>query len=1014
VPDIEAVVFDLDGVLTDTAEYHYRAWKRLADEEGIPFSRADNEALRGVSRRRSLEILLKGRPVTEEQAQEMMARKNRYYQELIQGVTPADLLPGVAELLAELRRAGVKVAVATVSRNARAVLDGLNLWGAIDALSDGYSVGRSKPAPDLFLHAAAQVGVPPSQCLVVEDAAAGIEAAHAAGMAALALGPAERFAGVWPDATLPSLQGVSWATIRAALEATWAEAAPWTVAEDAFDPSVLGWHETLYTVGNGYLGTRGTFEERYPGDQPATLINGLFDDVPIIHTELANAPDWLSMELLIEGERFRLDRGEVLAYRRTLDLRDGLLRRRVRWRSPGGRMVEVWSERWACMSDPHLCALRYGVTALDFAGEVELRAAIDGTVENPGTLVPAEGGLRHWWFEGHGHPDGQQAELEVRTRVSGVELAAAMHLEVQGVAEASYSPRDWEQAPGVAARFHLNRGETAVATKLVAYGCGAGFPACPSGEASGAGWEAGGSAVEGHGQAGKPAPRAEGQAAVEGHGQAGKPAPRAEGQAAVEGHGQAGKPAPRVVLEAALGRGYESLLAAHRAVWRDLWRDCGIEIEGDEAAQRAVRFNLYHLLIAVPRHTGQVSIPAKTLSGFGYRGHVFWDTDIFIVPFFAYTRPELARNLLLYRYHTLPGARENARRRGYEGAMYAWESAADGSETTPRWVPLPNGELVRIWCGDIEQHISADVAYAVHSYWQATGDDDFMRDYGAEIVLDTARFWGSRAEYNARAERYEIRDVIGPDENHEHVNNNAYTNRMVQWHLERALEVLDWLRARAPEKAAELVARLDLSEQRLERWRDVVQHIYIPYDSSTGLFEQFDGFFGLKDLDWPALEPRRQSIQSLLGIEATQKVQALKQADVLMLLYLLGDAYDARTLEANWAYYEPRTDHSYGSSLGPAVHAVLACRLGRIDEAYQHLARAAFVDLENLRGNTRDGIHAASAGGVWQALVMGFAGMRITPGGPTFTPRLPAGWQRLRFTMRHRGRRQEVELQRTP
>ncbi len=985
MPGIEAVIFDLDGVLADTAECHYRAWKRLADEEGIPFTRADNEALRGVSRRASLDLLLRGQPVSEAEAEAMMARKNDYYVELVRCLTPGDLLPGAGALLDELRAAGIRAAVATVSRNARIVLDGLDLWPRIDALVDGASVSRSKPAPDLFLRAAAALGTPPSRCLVVEDAVAGIEAAAAAGMRALALGPAARFVEVRPDAILPSLDGQSWRQLTAHLEDGRTQTAAWCVREAGFDPGLLRRQESLLTIGNGWLGTRGSFEERCPGGQPATLINGLFDDVPIIHTELVAVPDWLGLQLAVDGEPFSLDRGRLLAHERTLDMRDGVLVRRLRWQSPGGRTVEVWSERWASLSSEPICALRYGVTALDADVEVDLAADIDGTVENPGTLVPTEVGLRHWRTLGHGNPGPQTAILHVRTRVSGAELAMAMHLAVEGGPEASYRPLESAHAPGVAARLHLRRGETAIATKLVCYDCRAGFPACSVPVETG--FQARPGTANGvHGLAGKPVPMVR---------QGETPAPMERALAA---------------LQQALAQGYEALLRAHRAAWRDLWLDCDIRIEGDEAAQRAVRFNLYHLLIAAPRHSHRVSIPAKTLSGFGYRGHVFWDTDIFVVPFFAYTRPEIARNLLLYRYHTLPGARENARRAGYEGAMYAWESAGDGRETTPRWVPLPNGELVRIWCGEIEQHITADVAYAVWRYWQTSGDDAFMRDYGAEILLDTATFWGSRAQYNASAGRFELRDVIGPDENHEHVDNNAYTNRLVQWHLERALEVLAWLRERHPGIAAQLAGRLDLSAERLAHWQDVARRMFIPYDPASGLFEQFTGFFGLQELDWPALEGRTSSIQSLLGIEATQKVQAIKQADVLMLLYLLGEAYDERALQANWAYYEPRTDHTYGSSLGPSVHALLACRLGRADEAYRHFARAAFVDLEDLRGNTRDGIHAASAGGVWQAVVIGLAGMVATPHGLTFAPRLPRGWRRLGFAVRYRGQRHEVEL----
>jgi len=943
-----AVIFDLDGVLTDTAEYHYQAWKRLADDEGIPFSRADNEQLRGVSRRRSLEILLQGRPVSEQQAEEMMARKNRYYQELIQGITPADLLPGVAELLTELRASGLKIGVATVSKNARAVLDGLQLWPAIDALADGYSVSRSKPAPDLFLHAAAQLGVAPSQCLVVEDAAAGIQAAKAAGMPALALGPAERFAEAEPDLVLPSLEGSSWAQIVARLQANRAERETWTVQEARFDPALQNRQETLFTIGNGYLGTRGSLEERYPGDQPATLINGLFDAVPILHTELVGVPDWLPIRLTVEGERFSLAQGRVLAHERTLDLRDGTLTRRLRWQSPQGRTVEIWSQRWASLADEHLCALRFGVTALDFAGDVDLQAEIDLTVENPGTLVPSQIGLRHWHTIDYGHPAPQTAYAHVRTRVSQAELAAATHLEVAGVPQVAYRPLESPHAPGMAARVHLEPGDTAVATKLVSY------------------------------------------------------------------HSSKDGSQPVVnalrTVQAAASLGYEALRSAHRASWADLWRDCDVLIEGDNEAQRAVRFNLYQLLIAVPRHSDRVSIPAKTLSGFGYRGHVFWDTDIFIVPFFAFTRPELARNLLLYRYHTLEGARENARRAGYAGAMYPWESAEDGRETTPRWVPLPDGELVRIWCGDIEQHITTDVAYAVWQYWRITGDDAFLRDYGAEILLDTAAFWGSRVEHNAEAGYYEITDVIGPDEYHEHVDNNAFTNTLVRWHLQKALEVAAWLRANYPAQAVELFDRLELTDERLAHWGDVARRLYIPFDPATGLFEQFDGFCRLPDLDWQALEPRTCPVQMVLGIEQTQKVQALKQPDVLMLLYLLGDEYDEDIKRANWQYYEPRTDHTFGSSLGPSIHALLGCQLDQRQEAYGHFVRAAFADLHDLRGNTRDGIHAASAGGVWQVVAMGFGGMHIGPQGPEFTARLPKHWERLRFTIRYHGQRIAVDL----
>ena len=724
--------------------------------------------------------------------------------------------------------------------------------------------------------------------------------------------------------------------------------ATWTIVETCFDPASQNSRESVFTVGNGYLGTRGSFEERYPGDQPATLVGGLFDGAPLVRRELAAVPDWLATDLVIDGERFALEQGQLLTYRRALDLRDGILTRRVRWRCPRGQTLELHSERWASLADERLCVLRLRITALDLPCDVQVRAVIDGTVENPGILPPCEVGLRHWRVLGQGNPTPQSAYLHTRTRVSGVELAVAMHLDVEGATSADLRPIESAQAPGVAARFCLGSGETAVVTKLVRLAM--------------------------------------------------SPPEERPVIAALQG------------LQAALDRGYLALLRTHRATWADLWRDCDILIEGDDEAQRAVRFNLYHLLIAAPRCSDGASIPARALSGFGYHGHVFWDADIYMAPFFTFTRPELARNLLLYRYRTLAGAHENARQLGHEGAKYAWESADGGHEVTPPWLPGPDGRLVPIAFGALEQHIVADVAYAVWQYWQVTGDDAFMRDYGAEILLDTAAFWGSRAEHNGTAGRYELHDVVGPDEYHEHVDNNAYTNALARWHLARAAETLAWLRARYPAQAAALERRLALSDEKLTRWQEIRGHMYVPYDPATGLFEQFDGFFQLRDLDLRTLEPRCESVQRVLGIEQSQRVQICKQPDVLMLLYLLGNEYDERVKRVNWQYYAPRTDCSFGSSLGPAVLAALAAELGYAEDAYHYFMQAARMDLDDARRDTQEGIHVAAAGGVWQAVVRGFAGLRLGPEGPRCVPRLPGHWRRLRFRIRYRGQPLEVDL----
>ncbi|MCD4737818.1 MAG: glycoside hydrolase family 65 protein [Anaerolineae bacterium] len=707
----------------------------------------------------------------------------------------------------------------------------------------------------------------------------------------------------------------------------------WHVSETTFNPQQRQFHETVYTIGNGYLGTRGTFEEGYPVAAPLTLVHGLFDAVPIVHTELVNAPNWLHLTILIDGEHFRLDRGELLAYHRELDLATGTLTRMVRWRSPAGHTVELVFERFTSLADIHVLGLTCQFTSVDFSGTVEVRAGLPGHVDNDGRL--------HWEWRGQGSPDEQSAYLTVETKESQLVLSEACQLSLEGAFEPTYAFQNGSWTPTVVACTRVEPGQSFTAKKIVTL-----FTSRESEDVQA-------SALD--------------------------------------------------KLAEASAQGYMALRAANDAAWEREWGRCNILIEGDDEADQALRYSLFQLLIAAPRHDDRVSIAAKTLSGLGYHGHVFWDTEIFMLPFFIYTQPELARNMLLYRYHTLPGARRVAAAQGYAGALFAWESADTGDESTPRWVPTSDGDLIRIWCGDIELHIVADVAYAVHHYWQVTGDDDFLRDYGAEIFLETALFWASRVEWNAERALYEIKDVIGPDENHEHVDNNAFTNRMASWNLQEAVNTLSWLRRHYPEKATALEEQLELTEEQLAHWREIIKKIYLPYDPETGLIEQFEGFFDLISVDFAEYEPRKTSMQALLGVAETQAYQVLKQADVLMLLYLLAAEYDLATIKANWDYYTPRTDLTYGSSLGPAIQATLAAQMGELKVAYEHFILAARTDLEDVRGNAWAGIHGASAGGLWQAVIFGFGGVREEEGRLVAHPQLPSGWTRLKFQLQYRG-----------
>lgn len=749
----------------------------------------------------------------------------------------------------------------------------------------------------------------------------------------------------------------------------------WHISEDTFDPRKLHSRETIYTIGNGYFGTRGTFEEGYPRAAPGTLLFGVFDKIPIGKEELANAPDWLTIKLFVNGERFRLDTGKILDYQRTLDMQDGILRRTVRWESPRGVRIQVTSERFASLADEHVGAIRYSVTAEDQPSpdkhiDVFLWAALNMAVGNDDLL--------HWEpVEQRWH--GELIWLHTQTRHSTVQLIQTMSFTSQACDFQKELIRS-DIEPSIRLYKNLALGETMTAEKIVVMYTSRDV-ADPLH-----------TALEHHHKMM--------QSSV-------SPSETARHYTLLVEGTRHIKPCVQV-------HPYETLLAQHKQAWQRYWQISDVIIEGDDKAQQAIRYNLYQLRISASSHDSRYSIAAKGLTGFGYRGHVFHDTEIFMLPYFTYVHPDIARNLLLYRHRLLPGARAKAKHNGYEGAQYPWESTLDGGEATPDAIVHPeSGELIAILNGSLELHITASIVYAVWQYWQVTGDDKFMRDYGAEIVLSAAEFWASRVEWHPEGNDYVINDVIGPDEWHEHVNDNAYTNYMARWNVQLAIDVLHWLQSTAPAKASELAQQLDLNEQRQAHWHDVVAHMRIPQDSHTGLFVQFDGFFQLEPLDQKKFKGRTTSYQGLLGIKEVMRYRIIKQADVLMLLTVMNQEFDLETKRINWDYYFPITDHDYGSSLTPAFHVILACELGLGETAYDMFMKGALVDLEDLRGNTADGIHEACAGAVWQAVVFGLAGLRLTNDGYTTAPCWPDDWTRLAFNWFHKGQQISIDLRRS-
>lgn len=752
----------------------------------------------------------------------------------------------------------------------------------------------------------------------------------------------------------------------------------WHIREEAFHPSLKHIHsqETVYSIGNGYFCTRGSFEEGYPKATPATLLFGVFDEIPVAREELANTPDWTTIKLFVNGERFRLDRGTVIAYQRTLDMQHGIIQRTVRWESPRGTRIRVTSERFASLTDEHVGAIRYSVTLEEHPGDQPVEIAVRSTIDTP----TGNYDVMHWESIDQGFEDNLLWLLS-ETKRTRVRLAQSMSFLTRN-SDFRRELTDSDIAPSIRYYGTLRKGETFSADKIVTM-----FTT----------------------RDGTDNPL---QTALVHHRMVlDTPfTPEPDIRSALALGSQSITPAQQIPSHL---MAYDQLLASSKRSWERFWQIADVIIEGDEKAQLGMRYNLYQLRINTSLHDSRYSIAAKGLTGFGYRGHIFHDTEIFMLPFFTYVMPDVARNLLLYRYRLLPAARQKAISNGYEGAQYPWESTLSGEETTPGAIIHPEtGEVIPVLNGYIEQHITASVAHAVHEYWRVTTDNEFMISYGAELLLDTAKFWASRAEKNESKGYYEITDVIGPDEWHEHVDNNIYTNYMAKRNIQYGLEILDWLKQAAPQKATALIEQLDLTQQRLNVWHDVAQHLHIPQDPQTGVFEQFEGFFNLATLDQEQFKGRTDSYQGILGLPACQKYRIIKQADVLMLLTVLSHEFDRTIKKANWDYYYPITDHDFGSSLTPALHVILACQLGEYQNAYKLFMKGAMVDLENLRHNTPEGIHTACAGAVWQAAILGFAGLEITSDGYTLNPNLPDQWTRLSFNFYHHGKLEHVDLQR--
>ncbi|HHE31886.1 MAG TPA: glycoside hydrolase family 65 protein [Chlorobaculum parvum] len=706
-------------------------------------------------------------------------------------------------------------------------------------------------------------------------------------------------------------------------------------------------NETLLTIGNGYLNIRGSLEELHPGHCGGMYLAGVYDKSEADVEELVKCPMWTDVSVWHEEEKFCLSCSQGLEHEQVLDMKKGILHRRTTFKNTHGKILTLETSRLVFMHDEHRGYMRVRITPVNFSGKLRVLSGLNGEVFNRG-FFPREQ-YKHLQLEKI-ERGRNFMYLEMKTREQGIRIAEAASWKMLGNTDRMlrWEPRIYGEKFTSEITIDASEGKSYTFEKLAVVMTNRDVPVERS---------------------------------------------------------------ANMIREAICNlRCYVRTsgpveIKRHIEVWRNLWSRADVRIEGDAVAQQALRYNIYQLLINGPSRPGPVG--AKFLSSEGYMGHVFWDTEIFILPFYIHNFPSMARNILMYRCNTLPGAIRNAEKSGYEGARFAWESATTGEDVTPRFASKLEKIIRFIYTGAEEEHIVSDVIYGVERYFRVTGDESFLLHCGLEMVFLTARYWASRV--TEVGDRYEIYKVIGPDEFHEHVNNNAYTNWLVKWHLRLAAMLFKHVGKTAPEVLSELSGKIALHDDEPVRWLDISRKLKFNQDSESWLVEQFDGYFDLKDyvighpdrLGHPVLPPG-------VNYRNIGRTRLIKQADVLLMMLLFPHCFSVEEKKVNYDFYEPRTAHK--SSLSHCTYAMMGLAVSERANAYRYFMKTALFDLENLHNNTELGIHAASVGGSWQTVIQGFAGLTLKSDRIVLKPWLPKKWKRLSFRVRWRERDVHLDI----
>ncbi len=728
---------------------------------------------------------------------------------------------------------------------------------------------------------------------------------------------------------------------------------PWKIEEMRFCKKYLGKYEAIFSLGNGYMGLRSATEEKYLGEKRNTFVAGTFNKATTEEiTELPNVPDLIQMTIRIDDVELDLTQGETSHYSRCLNFKSGELTRKFVWTYEDLKL-EFEFRRFVSFERLHVLGQQIKIKNLGKKRNLKIISGIDGQVTNSGSQHFTEGEKSYT-----NNKFIQMTSTTTESKIFFV-LSTVHHFSAKQV-----DSRIEMSRRRIYNRycFDLAKNEEVVIEKLSSI-----YTSIDK-----------------------------------------------ELESKTKDDVQKLALAELNEIETA---GFEKLLKESTKAWEEkVWQILPVTIESnDKKDQLALNFAKYHLHIMTPAHDERMNIGAKGLSGEGYKGHTFWDTEIFLLPYFTFTHPEIAKSLVSYRYWGLEGAHKKALDNGFVGAQYPWEAAWPTSgETTPIWgeANIVTGESTKIWSGFIELHITSDVAYGIKQYLDVTGDQKFAETKGYEVILDTAKFWASRLEWNSRENRYEITDVIGPDEYKEHIDNNAFTNYTAHWNISLALRICANLKKNYLDVFKELDKKMNLAEI-YPQWQEKVRKIYLPKANEAQIIPQDDTYLSKKSIDLVKYKQSSQvgTIFHDYTIEQISEMQVSKQADLLLLLFLFEDHFSKEEKLKNWDYYEPKTLHD--SSLSLSTHAILAADLGKKELSYSLFERAIDIDMGENMKSSDSGIHAASLGGIWEMTVLGYGGIRVINEGLRIDPHLPEAWTKLSFGIKWRGIDLNIEVSKT-